>query len=207
MTDSLSVTMNRGFLAGWIDRDALRSGAVAWSGVLPADPAAWDVEGLALAEAPRLSYRAEAGHGDRVRVRGRLEVTLLLECRRCLSAMERELGIEFEYRFDPAVEPADEEEGLFGLDPSAASVDLFGPLREELVLALPEFPECRVDCRGLCPLCGADRNVTECGCSREEMDARWGPLRDIVPNRQPSAEDSEKARDGEETQDIGHGGT
>ena len=34
--------------------------------------------------------------------------------------------------------------------------------REVLLLELPMAPLCRDDCRGLCPVCGADRNVEIC---------------------------------------------
>jgi uncharacterized protein len=37
-------------------------------------------------------------------------------------------------------------------------------------------PLCREDCRGLCPRCGSDLNVSECGCVVEEVDPRWRAL-------------------------------
>lgn len=43
-------------------------------------------------------------------------------------------------------------------------IDLIELAREQLELAVPMKPICRPDCRGLCPLCGADRNSEPCGC-------------------------------------------
>ena len=37
---------------------------------------------------------------------------------------------------------------------------------------------CRDDCAGLCPQCGADRNVVACGCEPPK-DARWERLREL----------------------------
>jgi uncharacterized metal-binding protein YceD (DUF177 family) len=108
------------------------------------------------------------------------------------------MEIDFDLRFDPSVQPWEEEAGVFGLDTDAASLDLFGPLREELRLALPEFPECRDGCRGLCPMCGSDLNETECDCSRKEPDPRWGVLRELVPDGQPRAAEPGHEDDGKE---------
>ena len=35
---------------------------------------------------------------------------------------------------------------------------------------------CSADCKGLCPHCGVDRNVTECDCSANETDPRLAVL-------------------------------
>jgi len=38
---------------------------------------------------------------------------------------------------------------------------------------------CREDCAGLCPQCGADRNLVACGCEPPK-DARWERLRELL---------------------------
>ena len=41
---------------------------------------------------------------------------------------------------------------------------------------IPELPSrflCREDCKGLCPVCGCDRNVTQCGCEEKPASKRW----------------------------------
>jgi uncharacterized protein len=44
-------------------------------------------------------------------------------------------------------------------------LDLFPMVRDAIHLAVPIAPRCRPDCRGLCPVCGADLNKGRCGCS------------------------------------------
>ena len=39
---------------------------------------------------------------------------------------------------------------------------------------------CREDCKGLCPVCGCDRNETECTCDTEVIDPRWSKLAEIM---------------------------
>jgi uncharacterized protein len=46
---------------------------------------------------------------------------------------------------------------------NTTDVDLTEVLRDLIMLALPGKHLCREDCRGLCPVCGADLNVQDCG--------------------------------------------
>jgi uncharacterized protein len=70
------------------------------------------------------------------------------------------------------------------LDPDDLEVDFYQGdildvarlLRSETDLALPMKPLCGPDCRGLCPGCGANRNVTACRCEGPGLDPRLAPL-------------------------------
>ena len=54
------------------------------------------------------------------------------------------------------------------------------PIAEERIqMAVPMKPLCREDCRGLCPRCGEDWNVADCGCALESADPRWEVLRNL----------------------------
>lgn len=58
-------------------------------------------------------------------------------------------------------------------------LDLEPLIRDALVLELPQAPVCRVDCEGLCPECGIDRNVQTCTCAPEHLDPRWAALQSL----------------------------
>ena len=59
--------------------------------------------------------------------------------------------------------------------PDATEIDLTPAIREELMLAVPRFVECRDDCKGICPQCGKDLNAGSCACE-PVTEARWQPL-------------------------------
>ena len=61
-----------------------------------------------------------------------------------------------------------------------AEIDIAGPVREALILELPLKPLCREECRGLCPVCGVNRNERACDCKVEKTDSRWDGLRDLL---------------------------
>ncbi|HEY3809999.1 MAG TPA: DUF177 domain-containing protein [Acidimicrobiales bacterium] len=107
------------------------------------------------------------------------------ECRRCLRPLGSELHCEVRelYRTRTADEAADPDEDTYPLD--GDQLDLRPLVRDALLLALPLAPLCRDDCLGLCPACGADRNVDPCGCQAAAGDPRWGAL-DVL--RSPEGE-------------------
>lgn len=56
-------------------------------------------------------------------------------------------------------------------------VDLAEIVYEQLLLTLPEYPQCSGECRGLCPECGADLNKDKCSCREEKpVDPRLAAL-------------------------------
>jgi len=48
-------------------------------------------------------------------------------------------------------------------------IDVGPEIRDELLLALPMGPLCREDCAGICPTCGANRNLTPCHCAQHPV--------------------------------------
>lgn len=55
-------------------------------------------------------------------------------------------------------------------------IDLGEVVREQLYLALPMKPLCQEDCKGLCPVCGVNRNRETCTCQQEWVDPRMAAL-------------------------------
>lgn len=189
--------MNKGFPAGMLAFDRLESGQVEWSGRLSADPSLWDLDDVALIDGPEVDLSIDAFTEGGVHVRGRLGAPVEMDCRRCLERIVRKVDVDLDLRFDPDIGPEDETEGLYAVDPDAPELDLLPALREELLLALPEFPLCRLDCKGICPKCGINRNEGNCGCQVEPADSRWDVLRQRFPQESDAAEGAGRGSDDE----------
>ena len=58
------------------------------------------------------------------------------------------------------------------------TIDLGEVVREQLYLALPMKPLCQEDCKGLCPVCGVNRNRETCTCQQEWVDPRMAALKE-----------------------------
>jgi uncharacterized protein len=50
---------------------------------------------------------------------------------------------------------------------------------EQFVLSLPAKVLCDFACKGLCPRCGANLNLEECGCVEDEGDPRMAVFKNI----------------------------
>jgi uncharacterized metal-binding protein YceD (DUF177 family) len=50
-------------------------------------------------------------------------------------------------------------------------IDLAALVSEQIYLNLPLKPLCSLECRGLCPTCGVNRNLTRCGCEAQRGEA------------------------------------
>ncbi|MBI2251202.1 MAG: DUF177 domain-containing protein [Armatimonadetes bacterium] len=46
-------------------------------------------------------------------------------------------------------------------------IDLYEIIRQNIIIALPLKPLCRLDCLGLCLSCGKNLNQGQCGCKNE----------------------------------------
>lgn len=118
-------------------------------------------------------------------VKGHLEVRMEADCDRCLEAASFSLSLDFDlvYRPLPAVMP--EEVVLSPEETEIAfyrglGIELTDVVREQVLLALPMQRTCRPDCRGICPGCGENRNLVNCGCRQQWVDDRWAALRDLI---------------------------
>lgn len=104
-------------------------------------------------------------------------------CSRCLQPATVPLDLDVEEEFVTSIDPVTgarlpepEEDTPFRID-EHHHLDLEEAVRQAAVLEEPMAPLCRPDCRGLCPLCGADRNGSPCTCETGPIDDRWAKLK------------------------------
>lgn len=118
-----------------------------------------------------------------VSIRGRLQGTAYMACSRCLVEITEDVSHDFFYDCLP-VEAMEEEEEL-STDSAdihyytGGEIDITALVQEQLALALPMKALCREDCKGLCPRCGANLNLGDCGCQKGPVDLRLAALKDL----------------------------
>ena len=145
-------------------------------------------ERLRLLVPPTISGQARL-KGNRVEVSGRLAARVQLECDRCLKPIELPLDSRFkleyvtaaDYQAQQAVELTEEDLDLSVFDGEVIDVDEL--VTEELLLAIPDQVLCNDNCKGICPVCGKDRNAVECNCETQEVDPRWAGLKKLVNSK------------------------
>jgi DUF177 domain-containing protein len=121
--------------------------------------------------------------GGKVRLVGKVCASVSFDCDRCLKP----LTIFVEQGFDLTYVPPgglEEEKELADGDLQVAFytdqvIDVDDLVREQTELAVPMSRLCRKECRGLCPLCGANLNDRDCKCNPEDLDPRWSTLSEL----------------------------
>ena len=138
----------------------------------------------------RAEGRAEVIHEHRgpkeivadIRLKGRFAGRFEVPCARCVEPVELPLEAEYDLIFRPlgadagaperAISTGETEIGYYQGD----SLALEDVLREQVLLSLPVRTLCKPECKGLCPRCGANRNLQPCSCDVGPTDPRWTAL-------------------------------
>jgi len=153
------------------------------------EPGKIDFSGEHLQQATPLHAAGTAellAHTDgEVRVQGRYTAEMTAQCDRCLGRARFPLDAGFDLFYRPVSVIAREEE--VAIDEGEAEIgfyegggiELADILREQVLLALPMQRVCSDVCKGICPVCGKNRNETACDCKMESADDRWGALRKL----------------------------
>jgi len=120
-----------------------------------------------------------------IRIKGHLKVTMATECDRCLEPAEFPIDSNFDLFYRPAVKTdygeeveIDEGEAEIAFY-EGGGIELKDVLREFVLLSLPMQRICREDCQGVCPICGLNRNLVNCGCAVKQVDERWAALKKL----------------------------
>lgn len=132
--------------------------------------ASFEMGGRSFELADGLSYDvALTNTGDGILATGIVRGRATTACDRCLEPAELDIAGEVSCYFlheEPEGEVADEED--FGLiDESDGTVDLSEAIQGAVAMDIPFVVLCQDDCRGLCPVCGANLNEVDCGCTVE----------------------------------------
>ena len=146
-------------------------------------PGAIDFTGENLEQASPLQADGVAAlvdeSGGEIRIQGKYSVEMTAQCDRCLGRARFPLSASFDLYYRPVSDIAREEE--IEIDPDEAEIGFYegkgletvDVLREQVMLALPMQRVCSEVCKGICPVCGRNRNEVDCDCKVETTDDRW----------------------------------
>ena len=146
-----------------------------------------DYEGLLELKNVRVELDIQMS-GEEYFCQGNVMSLVKLECARCLGTFERDLVNRTDFiisdreSYDGRAKEAIDDEDYAFFEGSDLAVDLSDIVRQAILLAISMKPLCSDDCRGLCPACGVNLNVTACQCRVEKTDARWDALKKLTDN-------------------------
>lgn len=102
-----------------------------------------------------------------VNVEIEIDYVLRLQCSRCLELFEKKYHEKEFFVFREGEEKLQKEKSLSEDDIytyfyATEEVDLSPLIRDMIILSVPMKPLCHSDCKGLCPVCGANWNEGSC---------------------------------------------
>ncbi len=120
-----------------------------------------------------------------LRLRGEFSGQFEVPCARCVNPVRHDLRGDFDLIFRPSGVDDENDEGSISTQETeigyyeGGSLQLEDVLREQVLLALPARTLCYPDCKGLCPVCGQNRNEIDCDCATRQTDPKWSLLAEL----------------------------
>lgn len=105
--------------------------------------------------------------------------TRKLLCGRCLKEIEHELEEQYSHLLQEVEREDSVTEDTY-IPVINGILDVTQMVSTDLFLKLDDVALCSQDCKGICPVCGGDRNEKDCGCSVKTPDPRFDKLRELL---------------------------
>ncbi len=111
------------------------------------------------------------------------KLSLNIPCNRCLEDVETFFDIKLSKNLDfndtdkDRIKELDEANYICG-----NNLDVDRMIYDEIVIEFPLRVLCKEDCKGLCKVCGANKNHETCNCDDTVLDPRMSVIRDIFKN-------------------------
>lgn len=120
--------------------------------------------------------------GKRLRLSGEGDLAVRIPCDRCLQAVEVPFHFEIEKQVsvqDVPGETEDDSEEADSYIDEKRELDVDRLIFNEILVNWPAKVLCKPDCKGICPKCGTNLNLTTCGCDQGELDPRMAQFQDV----------------------------
>lgn len=141
---------------------------------------AWQGESYPVSGAKPVRLKLVHEGNRRVSVSGEAVFHLTIPCDRCLEPVDVPFSLVLDREVDAGATP---QERIAQLDEQSYIdgylLDTDRLILDELIINMPVKVLCKEDCRGVCPVCGANRNRQSCGCSEQERDPRMAAILDL----------------------------
>lgn len=136
-------------------------------------------ERFAITEKSPVSFTFTNLEKGKILVKGDMKLTLQAACDRCLTEVPVVLELHAErIVVSPETGTEDEEaDDLSFMDGCQLNVETF--VYNEIIGNWPAKILCKSGCKGICPVCGQNRNVRDCGCDSFVPDPRMAGIQDI----------------------------
>ncbi|KUO71311.1 MAG: hypothetical protein APF77_10040 [Clostridia bacterium BRH_c25] len=123
--------------------------------------------------------------GSAVNYEGKINVDLSITaqvertCSRCLEKFKEKVEVDSNYVFVKESKDDKEDFYIYKTD----KVDIKDLVLGDIAAKLAMKPLCSENCKGLCPICGKNKNSIDCQCKSEEIDPRMQALSKLLDRK------------------------
>ncbi len=100
-------------------------------------------------------------------------------CDRCLKEFSNKIETVLSGRLIEKTEKQNDEDDEVLIYYQGDDVSLEEPVISAMLLSLPMKSICKEGCKGLCPVCGINRNDEKCNCEDNNIDPRLAKLKEL----------------------------
>ncbi len=115
------------------------------------------------------------GLGGMIEISADISGEYEVKCARCGEITTKKIVATLNESVQSDFSDADEE----CLSLAGNVLDISGALEASIFGSIPIKILCREDCKGLCTVCGTNRNVNECNCDETVYDPRFAIFRNL----------------------------
>lgn len=123
--------------------------------------------------------------GQSILIKGEVRTILQLRCVRCLKAFSYPITSSFDLTLLPLKGAGFKEEMELTTNDLETNFFEGGEIHlseiacEQIFLEIPIQPHCEEGCKGLCPHCGKDLNLSSCNCIKKDVETGFNALKKL----------------------------
>lgn len=142
----------------------------------------WNKNRYPVTEAGEVSLTIVHTENHKMKLTGEVDLRVEIPCDRCLQPVDIPFHLTLEREIDTNIT---EQQRIAALDEQpfvqGYLLDIDRLVYNEVILNMPMKVLCRDDCKGLCPECGANRNLCDCCCcgNLTRLDLRMSMILDV----------------------------
>ena len=115
--------------------------------------------------------------GGQVEISAHVTAEIATNCARCMKDIFKDVDFDYTEKLAGSGTEIQDGDDVILLD--GTEVDIADITLNNFIAISPMKYLCKEDCKGLCPHCGADRNLTDCDCDENVTDPRFDVLNNL----------------------------
>lgn len=112
---------------------------------------------------------------EKINLQMNIQTVIQRTCSRCLTTFEEPIDIKSDFIIGK--DNNDTNKDLMPIYGDSIKIDEI--VLDEVLSQISMKPLCSIDCNGLCPICGINKNLGQCDCIIEEVDPRLEILKSL----------------------------